>query len=248
MHFLHDKKLIAIRIQEKRTLILEWLKGEGYSTTSILCRVLGLKDRATRLTLGRMAADGLVSLHEVEGLGGAVKIWGITAHGAAMAADITNPDFTYFEPGRLSQSTIQHSLAVQEARLHLVEHGWRNWITDRQCHQLHARDGWLKIPDALATDPEGKYVAIEVERTFKTIKRYQSIISSYLQMVAARKIERIDYICPIQGMAPRLEALFQSIRTVPVKGQTAAITKEHLSNFRFIDFSTGKESKHGYSI
>jgi hypothetical protein len=245
LHLLHDRKLIAERVQNKRTLLLDWLKGEGFSTTQILCQVLSLKDRATRLTLDRMAQEGLIEQHEVSGLGGSIRIWGITPHGAAVAVDPNNPDFSYFEPGRLSPSTIQHALAVQQVRLEFSRRGWTQWQTDRQCHQLEASNGWLKIPDAVAMDPQGKLVAIEVERTFKTLKRYQAILANYLRMAAQQKIDRVEYVCPLPGMASKLELMFCSIKTVPVQGQVVAIKPEHLDRFTFTDFSTRMEARHG---
>ncbi len=239
MHLLNDKKLIAARVKEKRQLVLAWLKTEGFSTAEIIGKVLQLKYRANRLTLQRMAEEGLIEEHKIEGLGGTLKVWGVTPHGAIVGADLQSdaPDFGYFEPGRLSANTIQHALAVQEVRLDLQRRGWTGWKTDRQCHQLKPADGWLKVPDSIATDPHGQLVAIEVERTFKTVKRYQAVISSYLQMINGQKVHRVQYFCPKPGMAERLRAIFQSIRTIPVRGQSTSLTPAHLQRFSFTDLT-----------
>lgn len=221
----------AARIAEKRQAILAWLKGESFSIVPILAQVQGTQGNACWKTLKSMERDGLVQSHPLKNHFGSLIVWGITPHGSAMAADPaeSEPDFSHFEPGRLSPLTIAHALDVQRARLLLEAQGWTDWRTDRQCHQLQL----AKIPDALAVDPAGQKVAVELERTIKTCKRYEAIISSYLQTIKQEKLDRVLYLSPIPGVAARLEKLFHSIRDVPVQGQRVQLEAQHYEKFTF---------------
>ena len=97
---------------------------------------------------------------------------------------------------------------------------------------------WLKAPDAVATNPKGLRVAIEIERTIKSRKRYEKIIGLYLQMIRAGLIKRVDYVTPDPAVAPRLAAVIRSLQTVlvgPEQGpsQRVSITDAHRERFNF---------------
>lgn len=227
----------SARIVEKRQAILAWLKGESFSTVPILAQVIGTAGNACWKSLKAMERDGLVQSHLLENHFGRLTIWGITAHGSAMAADPAevDPDFSYFEPGRLSPLTIAHALDVQRARLQLQAQGWTDWRTDRQCRQMQL----AKVPDALATDPDGQQVAVELERTIKTIKRYESIVSMYLQAIRNETLDRVLYLSPIPGVPQRLERLFHGIRAVPVQGSRVELQPQHYEKFTFAELANG---------
>lgn len=221
----------AARIAEKRQAVLAWLKTESFSTIPILAQVLGTQGNACWKTLKTMERDGLVQSQQLKNAFGALAIWGITPHGSAMAADPADPepDWTHFEPGRLSTLTIAHHLDVQRARLLLQAQGWTEWRTDRECHRM----ALAKIPDALAVDPDGRRVALELERTIKTVKRYEAIVASYLIAIHQQKMDRVLYLSPVPGVAERLQRLFHSIRAVPVHGQRTALEARHYARFEF---------------
>ncbi|MCY0629146.1 hypothetical protein OVX87_32890 [Klebsiella pneumoniae] len=52
----------------------------------------------------------------------------------------------------------------------------------------------MKVPDALA-ELDGRTVAFEVERTVKSRRRYQEVVSGYLFNRRANGIDEIWYIC-----------------------------------------------------
>lgn len=225
-------------IARKRAIVLSWLKAESFSTAPILSEVLGFGKAGTHKTLHDMRRAELVDVHLVPAGAGELQIWGLTPHGSGMAVDPddADPDWSYFEPGRVSPLTIGHALDVQRVRLALTRDGWTEWCSDRDCHKLNLP----KIPDALARDPSGQVVAIEVERTLKTQKRYRDIAAIYLQMARAGAVDRVQYVCPMPGMAQRIARLYSGLEYVVVKGQRIDLRMEHHERFTFIDFSTRK--------
>lgn len=233
-----DRQSQRVLIEAKRAKVLSWLKAEMFSSAPILGEMLGFGRAGTHKTLKDMERDDLLTQVEVEAGAGTMKIWGLTPHGSAMATDPDDedPDWSYFEPGRVSPLSIGHALAVQRIRLALTAQGWTDWRSDRQCHKL----ALAKIPDALARDPDGLLVAVEVERTLKTAKRYQAIMAEYLQISSAGTIDRIQYICPKPGMASRLQRLLTSVEYVVVQSKRIALRPEHYEKFSFHDFSTSE--------
>lgn len=228
----------ALAIETKRNKVLDWLKSEGFSTSAIIGEVLGFQRSATHKTLKDMEKAGLLQVEQIPAGAGTIAIWGLTAHGSLMATDPEdpNPDYSYFEPGRVSPLSVGHALDVQRVRLVLTRQGWTTWHSDRDLH----RYGLAKIPDAIARNPNDQLVAVEVERTTKTEKRYRDIMSTYLQMIKTGHIERVQYICPQPGIAKRLQRLYAGLEYVVVQGQRVQLRPEHYEKFSFIDFSTLK--------
>ncbi len=207
----------------------------------VLCQVLGIQRNAVHKTLASMEREGLVRSELVSRGFASLKLISLTPHGAAMAvdpADVGPGAFRYHEPGRVAESTLAHGIDCQLVRLALERAGWQGWKSDLQNHRDVAGNLLLKAPDAIATDPEGSVVAIEVERTIKSKKRYETIISQYLQMVRTGTLSRVFYISFVPGVAARLEAIFNSIEAVPVKSQRVVLRDDHRTVFSFKDFST----------
>lgn len=230
-----DKPKQLARIEEKRRTVLRWLASEGYSTEKVLGELLGLQRNAIYKTIKGMERDGLIQRHELRSLMGKLAVLVGTPHGIAMGKDaVASEDWRDVESiGRIAVSSIAHGLDVQTVRVKAIKVGWADWISDRKAHKLSAEDGWLKIPDSIAVSPDGEVIAIEVERTIKTRKRYEAIISAYLQMIKKGKIASVVYVCPDADVAPRLSRIFESIDAVPVAGNRVSINDEHRAKFIF---------------
>lgn len=102
-----------------------------------------------------------------------------------------------------------------------------------EARDAKAAPTWLRVPDAVATSPEGLTVAVEVERSAKTPKRYQAIMADYLQMRKAGTVSVVHYVCETDRLAAGLARLFQAIQTVNIKGVEVALKPEHYEAFKF---------------
>jgi hypothetical protein len=228
-----------LRIAEKRQLIIGWLKSESFSTSEILSQVIGLKGQGAHNTLKAMARDGLLRSEDLPTGARMQIIYGLTPHSAVLASDFENGEIVnYFEPGRVSAWTLQHSLAMQKLRLQLQAAGWTEWKTDRECRREGQEQSWLKVPDAVATDPEGERVALECERSYKSLKRFPPIMANYLQMMKQNKIVKVHYYCTGQCDSQKMQQIFKSVKQVNIKGQSVVLQPEHYQKFQFFNFLT----------
>lgn len=227
------------RIARKRDTLLKFLAGEGFSSLPILAEVLQLGKPATCKTLQQLAKLGMVSSQDVPAGAGMLKVYFLTAHGRAMAADPDqiDQDWKDVEVSRISPSTIGHALDCQRLRLTLEASGWTGWKTDRQLHAMQLP----KVPDGLATTPAGQLAAVEVERTIKTKKRYSAILAEYVLMLNSQKIHEIHYFSPVPGVAERVERIFKSIGSITIKTTTFQVQPAWLERFYFQPFPTKKE-------
>lgn len=229
--------------QERRTFkrdrVLRYLRQEVWSTQDLLQRVMGLQSRqAAHTTLCQLERECLIRRHIVTTPLRKMTLWGITAHGQAIAFDpkTEQPLDAVFEPAKLGLQNLEHSLMVQLVRLRLEKMGWSDWINGDRLPALQKGD---KRPDALATDPDGKRVAIEVERTLKTLKRYRVVLLACLRAIKAGIYDRVIWVCPSWDMAERLEAVIRGIEWVPLDGKKLPIEPgRHHTNLAWqsIDF------------
>lgn len=223
------------RIAEKRSRLLRFLRDEIYTTAPIAGQVMGIRSRqAIYTTLLRISRDGEIRSANLD-TGDRTILWGITPHGQACAydPDTEAPADKIFEPGRVGKLVLNHTLDLQRIRLMVEAAGWVDWVAGDRMGK------WKKgmsRPDALVTHPNGNRVAIEVERTIKTRKRYASIIVERLRAVKEGHISRVVYTCPTIDQARRLKGLFEQIPWVPVNGQRVALTEKHRSAFTFTDY------------
>ena len=234
-----NKAAQILRITEKRDLITTFLKSETFSTPDILSQVVGMKGQGAHATLKAMVRDGLLRCMELPTGHKMQMIYGLTPHAAALASDFAAGEIvTYFEPGKVSCWTLEHALCIQKLRLQLESEGWTDWQSDRQCRREGQKEAWLKVPDALATNPQGERVAIEVERSYKSLKRYPDILSSYLQMIRAGRLNKVHYYCVGSVTAKKMRDIFNSIKKIKIQGQDIALEVRHYQQFEFYDFST----------
>lgn len=228
-----DKKQQQARTKSKSDAILNWLMSEKFSDLSVIAELLETGKPNASKALSRLEKLGLVAPQLLQvGLGKA-KVWTLTQNGMGLGINPADPAtlerYTAFEPSRIAESTIMHQLACQKLRLQLQKQGWTHWISDQENH----RADLAKIPDGLAVDSDGLTTAVELERSFKSRKRYQQILGEYLAMLSSQKIHRVAYYSPDSAMPERLEAIFKSIKTVSVGGRQAEVKPEWLTRFTF---------------
>ena len=217
VHSREKRQQIKARKEEK---ISSFLLDETFSTSALIAKLIDTTQTTAYRTLKKMESQGLVKMHE-EGLSlgrsGKQVIWGLTPTGALLATDPNSENFKvdFYEVGRVKPVTIEHSLDVQAVRITALKHGWTEWQSSRKVHRMAQEDRaiWLQVPDAVAKSPEGFQVAFEVERTIKTPKRYDAILSNFAQMMQDGTIQKVFYISP-EKICPRIERLFRSIKKI----------------------------------
>lgn len=214
------------RSEDKTRNILTFLRDETWSSADVLAKLLGLSKTGIYKTLLQLEKKGYVRSCEIEELNR--KLYGITSQGLLFAWDEYEEmqDRPYFEPGKIKATAIRHYLDTQLARLNATDRNWTNWIPG---HLLPK--GIAKRPDAVATDSSGRTIAIELERTVKSRKRYEAIFATYLQMIKRGDFTYVHYVCPDDGFACRLRKLFQLIQAVPIAGQRIQLNAQHKARF-----------------
>ena len=216
----------CVRAQTKREKVLRFLRDETWSNLTNLAGVLGLSEPAAFKTLSKLERDGFLLKHKVTEL--RINLWGITPQGLAFAWSENEKMECrpYFEPGKLSILTIYHYLLTQRARLKAEAAGWTNWMPGKRLIK-----NVKKRPDAVAKNPQGQTVAIELERSIKTLKRYEYIFAIYLQMIKRDEYVKVHYVCPDASFSPRLLRMFELIKSVPVAGERVPINEKHRAKF-----------------
>ena len=229
----------AARQAEKQKIVLEFLRDEIWTHGDVVAELLGFKSRqAGHKALSALARAGLVRQAKVEtAWGRPVSIWGITSHGQAMAwpLDAEPPENPRtFEPSKIKPSTMAHHLDIQKARISAARSGWKGWQAGDAVFQKERK---MKYPDAIATAPDGARVAIEVERTIKSKKRYSEIIVSHLLARRAGHYQRVMYRCPDPDLTARLARVFDSIKSVRYGAKSITLTDEHRQIFEFKSYA-----------
>ena len=223
---------------EKQSKVLSFLLEERFSTATVLALLLKMTPNGVHRTLLKMEKEGLIKPHTVDFELSVwnLKIWGLTPTGALLAADM-DEDLNFFEVGRLKPITIAHSLALQHVKVIALSQGWSEWKSSSKMLQSAnlSRSTWLQVPDAVAMSPKGRKIAIELERTVKTPKRYVEILANYAEMLSSDVIAEVIYICP-ENIAKRLERLFHRIEKIIFRGKAIPVPEGLLKRFYFVTY------------
>lgn len=232
----------------KETLILSFLWEEGYSTAKILAPLLKMTPNGIQRILRKMEAKELIQTHTVdfELSSWNLKIWGLTPTGTLLATP-EDEKFKFFEVSRVKPITMAHSLALQRIKVLALSQGWGEWQSSSKMlkNANLNRSTWLQVPDAVAMSPKGRKIAIELERTVKTPKRYVEILANYAEMLSSGIIAEVIYICP-ENIAKRLERLFHRIEKIIFRGKAMPVPEGLLKRFYFISYEEWERRAIGF--
>ncbi len=237
-NLLKSRTEIAARVVAKRARLVAWLKAEVYTDYQTAALVLGCTPATAFKALTAMQRDGLLERHAV----GRASVWSISLMGQIEYLDDGDDPLSVFDP-RVSETTVQHTLAVQRARIAVESAGGTAWQAERAIRREAAKAKeaggaslWLKVPDGVVT-LGGRRIAVEVERSVKTPKRYQAIIAEYLQMRKAGTIGAVHYVCSSGKLAKGLQRIFAAFPSVNIRGTEIALKPEHYACFEFYEAS-----------
>jgi len=216
------------RSKIKQEKLLKFLRDETWSNAENLAHLLSISHTAIYKTLKRMGKLEYIKFYYIPEL--RFNIWGITPLGLlySWSEHETMEDRYVFEPSKVKPAFVMHHLDLQKARLQAEKAGWENWIPGNLLGKSLA-----KRPDAVVTDTsKQKNIAVELERTIKTKKRYQVIFSTYLQAIKQGEYNSVHYVCPDRVFSTRLIRMFQLIKSVPVGGEHVVINDKHRARFQ----------------
>ncbi|MGY5652748.1 MobC family replication-relaxation protein [Vibrio cincinnatiensis] len=224
------------RNEEKTRLVLRFLRDETWTHIDVIQQLLGIKTRSpVHGFLRKLEARELIKSEFFSvAYGRDIQIWGITPNGLAHSFDDGEEykDRPTFSVKKVTQSTMQHKLDLQRLRVLCERCGFTNW---RDGSQLGLRKSGFKVPDALV-DMNGNTVAIEVERTIKTAKRYAEIIASHLRASRDRHWTKVFYFCPDEQTKKRLMNVFFSVKELKFEGQVFPLNSAHYDKFQFFTY------------
>lgn len=223
---------------KKQNIVLSFLKDETYTHVDVLQKLLGFKNvQNVNSTMKKLERDNLVKRASIDvSYGRPITLWGITTTGLhhAFGLDEQLEDRPVFEPSKAKGSTLQHRIDLQLARITAEQAGWTEWVSGQL---LGKRMQGMKIPDAIATNPQGEKIAIELERTIKTRKRYADILVSHLRSKKEGLWSKIYYLSPSVDFSLRLRRAFHSIETAQLNGSKFKLKEEHFLPFHFYSFN-----------
>lgn len=219
------------RAQAKSEILLKFLgSGEVYITADVAADLLQIDRSRAAACLNSLERQGALKSETHDVRARFVKQWGITPHGLALADCFCNP---FCELGRTNGAQLEHRSACQRMRLKTeAAGGWTDWTPDRI---VRLTKGLKKVPDAIATDPIGNRVAIEIERNVKTPKRYSEIIVAYLLEIKAGKYDEVHFVCPAK-VEKLVEKSFSRIESVKLNGEVVKLEAKHRARFKFFSF------------
>jgi hypothetical protein len=229
------------RRDDKRRKLLAWLRSEIWTTPRIAADVMGLDlvSSAGR-PLAAMARDGLVAVDEVTHPNNTkLQLVGITLDGQAHIAGLLDKPFIAraYERGRVGLLTMSHRSDLQALRLACARAGWREWRYPDRVPAAAKTSKDTHRPDAIALHPSGMRIAIEVERTIKTAKRYRFIAGRHLDAMARDDYQRVVYAAPDAARATALQTIWQSLGHVVVAGRDVTVTDDLFVDWRFCTYS-----------
>jgi DNA-binding MarR family transcriptional regulator len=226
--------------REKERKVLAFLRREIWTTPRVLAVLLqwpdgqpGDKAVVSRL-IQSLKRQGLV---ETETIDNDKFVIGITADGQARAAEIINKELVLkeYERGRVSLSTFQHREDLQLLHIQCAKRGWAVFTypdrlpVDQKLRSSHR-------PDVLTVTPFSQSVALECERTIKSMKRYAVIIGGHLTNIQQGLYGHVIYATPDQPRAKAVQKIFHEIGRVVVQGKDVPLTEKEREKFSFLTY------------
>lgn len=237
------------RNKEKQALVLAHLREYTYSTLDVLCDVVSVKTSGgvSRL-IQKLERLGLVK-HKLLSLGAGqpIKVIGLTELGMGEAVnnlpDDDLRDRPLFRPDRVKLIQLAHTMATQRAAIQFTRRGYR--VMSGTALRGFGQKG--KVPD-LVMRRDGETVAVEVELTVKSKKRYVDLMASYIDAFKLNKYETIIFVADSDAVLNRLKKRFSELttekeffRTVRLPGGGTKlvpykIDHAHIAKIRFTTF------------
>jgi len=243
--------------------MLSFLAQESWASDVNLCVLLQISRRTLLGVLRPMVVAKTIKSVLQKIMGGTVQLFGITSlgHKQLFRTQTTPSEFAQLVPkpnpltARISPTFIPHRLDIQLLRIRAERAGWTNWVNADTGQKLNLEASVLSSnsrlnlrsntnaqiqsehrPDAWCTNPLGKRVCIECERTIKSKPRYATILCDYLLALKRGDFDGVIWVCPDLDLRDRLDNLITSITHVQISGLSVLIPRNRFEQFEFKTF------------
>lgn len=196
-------------------LVLRFLRTTIYSTSELLGLVMGIQTRSPiHRTLKAMERLHLIQRARNDNFSGKT-LWGITLAGQRYCLQDGEEEIAkFFNPSKISSSTLDHYLDIQRVHIVLEKAGWKTFQYPDKMPRPHLQGGALAPPsqytirpDLVAVNSQGIRAAIEMERVVKAEKRYREhVIPGHVRKLNAREYDFVLWI----GRTPEHQQTLES--------------------------------------
>ncbi len=201
-------------------LVLRFLRTTIYSTAELLGMLMGIQDRSSiHHSLKALERSKLIQSFRFDELGGRT-LWGITAAGQRHCLQDGDEEITkFFNPSKISASTLQHYLDIQRVHIVLQKTGWKEFAYPDKMPRPHLKGGNLAPvnqytirPDLLAVTPDSLRAALEIERHVKAEKRYEEhVIPGHVRKLNAHEYDFVLWIARTPEQQQTLETTIKKL-------------------------------------
>lgn len=214
VHLLKKPSERSARAAEKRRLLLRFLRTEIYTTPGVAAEVMGVGTRGSQATVTSMEKAGLVRRHRFTLVPGSAPqvVIGITTLGQSHAFDPDAGERTIdrvFHPERYNLALLHHQIILQQLRLHAEGFGMKEWLPGEMIRDIEKGSA---RPDSVLTTKNKVRVAVEVERTLKSRKRYEQIFKNHIAAIQLKNWDHVVFVSPDVDTSKRVQSmLFEKI-------------------------------------
>lgn len=219
---------------KRRTLLSFLASGEVWTTLTVVAQLLNTTERTALRLLQSLVAEHLLKVDIGIVPHSNLKLYGITAHGLAVC-DTSHDKCKEFAIGRTNPSFVTHHLQSQLVRICMERAGWTDFVPGKLLYSKSSKG--QKIPDFLASRPDSKKVAGEIERYCKSPKRMADVIGGHLQQIVAGKYDFVYYFVPNKAAQQRA---FDRVDFVVVDSNKIKLNESHRARFKIFEIESYK--------
>lgn len=225
------------RKKEKQEQILLFAKKFGWIDSRASALLLDSTRSAAGSALRKMEQEGLMLKHELPGP--PKRAWySISEKGMAEAFIILNEQMPATLPlGRqtISDYSYLHEQDVNLIAVQLEQLGLEPYLPKTESG---GRGKGVKYPDLLV-NVKDKVIALEIERTPKTQRRYKDILASHWLATEKKIYNEVLYLCPDADTKKRVQALVRSVQSGKVKcgGAERELTEQEKNRVKIGTYS-----------
>ena len=223
------------RAVEKKAALLGFLcSGEQWTTLPVVAELLKCSERNALRLLQKLVAEKLLKVDDSIMKFTRQKLYGVSDHGIAVVGFEVN--MKAFGIGRTNPSYVAHHIESQLIRIRAEQAGWTAWVPGKALMVSNAQR-LKKLPDSLATRPDGRRAAIEIDRYVKSTKRLTDIVGAHLSQIVDKHYDVVYYFTPYAEAKTRA---FSKIDFVVVGNQKIKLNDSHRSRFKVFDLANWK--------